>query len=42
VRRLVLTHLSDELDALWARSEAEEAFGGPVHVAREGDVYRPG
>jgi ribonuclease BN (tRNA processing enzyme) len=42
VRRLVLTHLSDELDALWARSEAQEAFGGPVHVAREGDVYRPG
>ena len=38
-RRLVLTHISDELDALWARSEAEDAFGGPVEVAREGAVY---
>ena len=28
--RLVLTHISDELDALWARSEAEDAFGGHV------------
>ena len=39
-RRLVLTHISDELDALWARSEAADAFGGPVEVAREGAVYR--
>ena len=23
----------------WARGEAERAFGGPVHVAREGDVF---
>jgi ribonuclease BN (tRNA processing enzyme) len=38
-RRLVLTHLSDELDAAWARAEAEEAFGAPVEVAREGAVY---
>ncbi|HEX8066993.1 MAG TPA: MBL fold metallo-hydrolase [Thermoleophilaceae bacterium] len=38
-RRLVLTHISDELDALWARAEAEDAFGGPVEVAREGAVY---
>jgi ribonuclease BN (tRNA processing enzyme) len=38
-RRLVLTHISDELDALWARSEAEDAFGGPVDMAREGAVY---
>jgi len=38
-RRLVLTHISDELDALWARSEAEDAFGGPVEIAREGAVY---
>src|SRR2546423_1662680 len=37
--RVVLTHISDELDALWARSEAEDAFGGPVEVAREGAVY---
>jgi ribonuclease BN (tRNA processing enzyme) len=36
--RLVLTHISDELDELWARAEAERAFGGPVEVAREGLV----
>jgi ribonuclease BN (tRNA processing enzyme) len=38
-RRLVITHLSDELDAAWAQEEAEQAFGGPVEVAREGAVY---
>ena len=39
VKRVVLTHISDELDALWARKEASGAFGGPVDVAREGAVY---
>jgi ribonuclease BN (tRNA processing enzyme) len=39
VRRLVLTHISDELDRLWARNEAANAFGGPVEIAREGAVY---
>jgi ribonuclease BN (tRNA processing enzyme) len=42
-RRLVLTHFSDELDAEWARAEAERAFGAPVDAAREGasfDVVR--
>ncbi|MGZ8635090.1 MAG: MBL fold metallo-hydrolase [Solirubrobacteraceae bacterium] len=39
VRRLVLTHISDELDADWAQREAEQAFGGPVHVAAEGAVF---
>jgi ribonuclease BN (tRNA processing enzyme) len=39
VRRLVLTHISDELDEQWARREAEKAFGGPVDVAYEGAVY---
>ena len=39
-RRLVLTHISDELDADWARREAERSFGGPVEVAAEGAVYR--
>jgi ribonuclease BN (tRNA processing enzyme) len=39
VRRLVLTHISDELDAGWAQREAEKAFGGPVDVAREGAVF---
>jgi ribonuclease BN (tRNA processing enzyme) len=38
-RRLVLTHLSDELDAAWAQQEAEREFGGPVELAREGAVY---
>jgi len=38
-RQVVLTHISDELDADWARSEAERAFGGPVDVAREGAQY---
>jgi ribonuclease BN (tRNA processing enzyme) len=38
-RRLVLSHFSDELDAEWARREAELAFGGPVEVAQEDAVY---
>ena len=38
-RRLVLTHISDELDLEHARREAEGAFGGAVDVAREGAVY---
>jgi ribonuclease BN (tRNA processing enzyme) len=38
-RRLVLTHISDELDPLWARHEAERTFGGPVEMAQEGAVY---
>ena len=39
VRRVVLVHISDELDWEWAVAEAAEAFGGPVEVAREGAVY---
>jgi ribonuclease BN (tRNA processing enzyme) len=38
-KKLLLTHISDELDDEWARREATEAFGGPVEVAREGAVY---
>ncbi|MCW3001546.1 MAG: hypothetical protein JWQ20_844 [Conexibacter sp.] len=38
-KRLVITHISDELDEQWAREEAERTFGGPVSVAREGAVY---
>jgi ribonuclease BN (tRNA processing enzyme) len=38
-KRVVLTHISDELDADWARREAEKGFGGPVDVAVEGAVY---
>jgi ribonuclease BN (tRNA processing enzyme) len=39
-RRLVLTHISDELDELRARKLAGEAFDGPVAVAREGAVFK--
>jgi ribonuclease BN (tRNA processing enzyme) len=38
-KRLVLVHISDELDADWARDEAAQAFGGPVEVAAEGAVF---
>jgi ribonuclease BN (tRNA processing enzyme) len=38
-RRLVLTHLTDQLDAATAEEAAERAFGGPVEIAREGAVY---
>jgi ribonuclease BN (tRNA processing enzyme) len=41
-QRLVLVHISDELDAEWAQREAERAFGGSVEVAREGAVYEVG
>lgn len=39
VRRLVLTHLSDELDLEAMRSAAADAFGSPVDLAAEGAVY---
>jgi len=39
VGRVVLTHISDELDATWARDQASKAFGKRVDVAREGAVY---
>ncbi len=38
-KRLVLVHISDELDPDWARKEAEETFGGPVEVATEGAKF---
>ena len=37
--RLVITHLSDELDIADAREGASEAFGSPVEVAHEGATY---
>ena len=40
VKQVILTHISDELDDLWARREAEEGFGGPVSFAKEGAVYK--
>lgn len=38
-RRVVITHISDELDETWARIQASNAYGGRVEVAREGAVY---
>jgi ribonuclease BN (tRNA processing enzyme) len=38
-KRVVITHISDELDHTWARTEASNAFGGPVQVAREGAIF---
>ena len=39
VKSVLLTHMSDEMDELWARREAEAGFGGPVHIASEGAVF---
>jgi ribonuclease BN (tRNA processing enzyme) len=39
VKRVLLTHVSDELDELWVRKCAKRAFDGPIEVAREGAVY---
>jgi ribonuclease BN (tRNA processing enzyme) len=41
-KRLVITHISDELDADWARQEASAGYGGPVEVAEDGAVYDVG
>jgi ribonuclease BN (tRNA processing enzyme) len=38
-RRVVITHISDELGEDWAREEAEKGFGAAVEIAREGAVY---
>ena len=38
-KRLLLVHISDELDAEEARAHAAEAFGGPVEVAVEGATF---
>jgi ribonuclease BN (tRNA processing enzyme) len=40
-KRVVLTHVSDELDELWVRRCAERVFGRGVDIAREGTVYEP-
>jgi ribonuclease BN (tRNA processing enzyme) len=39
VKRVLLTHVSDELDELWVKGCARRAFKGPIAVAREGAVY---
>jgi ribonuclease BN (tRNA processing enzyme) len=38
-KRLLLVHISDELDAEAARDQAAETFEGPVEVAREGATF---
>lgn len=38
-KRVVLTHISDELGDDWAKGEAEKTFGGEVDVASDGAVY---
>lgn len=38
-RRVVLTHISDEIDPEWALAEARAEYDGPLKVAEEGDVF---
>jgi ribonuclease BN (tRNA processing enzyme) len=38
-KRVVLTHISDELDTDWAVREGSQGFGAPVELAAEGAVY---
>jgi ribonuclease BN (tRNA processing enzyme) len=38
-KRVVLTHISDELGDDWAREEGERGFGGSVEIAEEGATY---
>jgi len=38
-QRLVLTHISDELDGDRALAAARRSFAGPIELAREGAVY---
>ena len=38
-KRVVLTHISDELDADWARERGAAGFGAAVEVASAGDVF---
>ena len=37
--RVVLTHISDELDPTHALAEARAGFAGPVEIAAEGAAY---
>ena len=39
VKRVLLTHVSDELDELWVRQCAKPRTTGPIEVAREGAVF---
>jgi ribonuclease BN (tRNA processing enzyme) len=42
VARLVLTHISDELDQVEALAAAAAEFGGQVEIAAEGATYEIG
>jgi ribonuclease BN (tRNA processing enzyme) len=37
--RVLLTHVSDELDAEWIAAEGARGFGAPVAVAADGASY---
>ena len=39
VGRVVLTHISDELDPAWALEQARKCFDGPMEVARDDAVF---
>jgi ribonuclease BN (tRNA processing enzyme) len=41
-RRLILTHLTPDLDSEVSRTEASAVFDGPVDLADTGDVYEVG
>jgi ribonuclease BN (tRNA processing enzyme) len=41
-KRLILTHLTPDLDTEVSRAEAKEVFDGPVDLADTGDVYEVG
>jgi ribonuclease BN (tRNA processing enzyme) len=38
-KRVVLTHISDELDPDWAREQGSDGFGAPVDLACDGATY---
>jgi ribonuclease BN (tRNA processing enzyme) len=39
VKRVLLTHVSDELDELWVRKCARRVFKGSIEIASEGAVF---
>jgi len=38
-KRVVITHISDEIGDDWAREQGEKGFGAPVEIAEEGATY---
>jgi ribonuclease BN (tRNA processing enzyme) len=39
VKRVVITHISDDLGTDWALEQGERGFGAPVEIASEGATY---